>query len=148
MMEILLLLFVLILVHRYPSFRVDGRSMEPNFHHLERVVARRMTADASIERFEVVILRLHGGRRLIKRIIGLPGETVAYQDHQLYIDGCPFTEPFSHGITMDFGPVQLDQDEYFVLGDNRPASLDSRTYGPFHRKDMIAKNVRKSLWKM
>ena len=84
---------------------------------------------------------------LIKRVIGLPGETVSYKDGQLYINGKAMDEPFLNqdyvntyedGTFMsDVDPITLGDDEYFCLGDNRPHSSDSRYYGPFKKDDII-----------
>lgn len=63
---------------------------------------------------------------LIKRIIGLPGETVAIRDGVVQIDGAPLTEPYARVDTRDYGPVTVPGGQYFMLGDNRPNSDDSR----------------------
>lgn len=92
-----------------------------------------------IERFDVVILKTDQDY-IVKRVIGMPYETVEYRDNQLYINGEPVDEPFLntdyvHGadgdFTEDIEAITLDGDEFYCLGDNRPNSRDSRWYGPF-----------------
>ena len=87
---------------------------------------------------------------LIKRVIGLPGETVEYRNNQLYINGEPVEEPFLDAsytstypgtFTSDFKTEKLGEDEYFCMGDNRPHSSDSRYYGAFHKSDIVSKGV-------
>ena len=77
--------------------------------------------------------------KLIKRVIGLPGETVEYKDGKLYIDGKVMKDEYSKSTTNDFDKVTLGKDEYFVLGDNRAVSIDSRRLGPINKKDILGK---------
>ena len=89
---------------------------------------------------------------LVKRVIGLPGETIEYRQDQLLVNGEAVAEDFfdqdykrsqsaNGSFTQDFGPVTLADDEYFMLGDNRPYSSDSRWYGPFKKEQIKAKDV-------
>ena len=90
-----------------------------------------------IKRFDIVVLE-SPSKYLVKRIIGLPGETIEYKDNQLYINGTAMNEPFlSNTLTEDFN-VTLAENEYYVLGDNRQHSMDSRVYGPFMKDQIIA----------
>ncbi len=91
-----------------------------------------------IERFDIVVLKDEDGY-LIKRVIGLPGDIIYYMNNNLYVNGVKTEEKFALGNTNFFGEVHLREDEYFVLGDNRENSLDSRKLGVFTRKQILGK---------
>lgn len=76
---------------------------------------------------------------LIKRVIGLPGETVTIEGGRVHIDGVPLHEPHIPPDThmADFGPVTLGEGQVFLMGDNRDFSLDSRVFGPISLDDVI-----------
>jgi signal peptidase I len=105
-----------------------------------------------IRRFDIVIVYMEAKNEyLVKRCIGLPGETVSYSDGTLYINGEAMEEEFleteyavnfDEGIFMkDMEPVTLGEDEYLCLGDNRPHSTDSRYYGPFKKEQIVSKGI-------
>ena len=132
--------------------RVDGDSMYPTLHNnaigFSNILTYRMQG---LKRFDVAIIYVPEKKEhLVKRVIGLPGETVEYRQDQLLINGEIVEEDFfdykrsqsTNGIfTQDFGPVTLAEDEYFMLGDNRPYSSDSRWYGAFKKEQIKAKDV-------
>jgi len=78
---------------------------------------------------------------LIKRVIGLPGETVAVRDNQVYVNGNPIAEPYlPDGIAMrDFDELVIPADHVFMMGDNRNQSRDSRVFGPIPRADIVGR---------
>lgn len=78
---------------------------------------------------------------LIKRVIGLPGETVAVRDNQVYVNGNPIAEPYlPDGIAMrDFDELVIPADHVFMMGDNRNQSRDSRVFGPIPRDDIVGR---------
>ena len=92
----------------------------------------------NIERFDIVVIH-RGDEYLIKRIIGLPGEEVKYLDDKLYINGKYVKENFSHKKTSDFPTYTLGDNEYFVMGDNRTNSKDSRMIGSISRDEILGK---------
>ena len=98
------------------------------------------------ERGDVIIFEYpdDGDKLLIKRVIGLPGEMVIIKDGLVYINGSevPLEEPYAHGVSrQDFGPYLIPADCYFVLGDNRDNSKDSRYWKNTYvtKKQIIAK---------
>jgi signal peptidase I len=87
---------------------------------------------------EAVGIRTRGHDDLIKRVIGLPGETIEVRNNQVVVDGAPIEEPYLPEVFMaDEPPVTLGPDEVFVMGDNRNASFDSRRFGPIPLEDLI-----------
>lgn len=136
-------------------FRVDGESMYPALHDREvgfsNIIGLKISG---VKRFDTVIVYIEETQKyLVKRVIGLPGERVEYENDVLYINGLPVAEPFlveayvssetdNHTIdfTPDFGPVILGSEQYFLLGDNRLKSSDSRVYGPFDASQIKSKN--------
>lgn len=87
---------------------------------------------------EALGIRTRGRDDLIKRVVGLPGETVEIRDNQVLIDGTPLQEPYLSDVFMpDEPPVTLGPDEVFVMGDNRSASFDSRRFGPISLDTLI-----------
>lgn len=90
---------------------------------------------------EAVGVRTRGRDDLIKRVIGLPGETVEIRDNRVLIDGTPLEEPYlDNGVGMpDDGPFEVGQGEVFLMGDNREFSFDSRRFGPIAVEDVIGR---------
>ncbi len=124
------------------NFWIDGSSMEPSLHHGQHLLATRFSYwFQPPQRGDVIVFRspISQERDLIKRVIGLPGETVAVRDGRIWIDGQPLDEPYANPTPYNGGPWQLGQDEIFVLGDNRPASMDSHNWGPLTLNRIIGK---------
>ncbi|RPF52282.1 signal peptidase I [Aquisalibacillus elongatus] len=124
---------------------VEGTSMDPTLHNGERVIFNKAVylLDEP-ERGDIVIIQ-HPNKNYVKRIIGLPNETVEFKDHQLYIDGQPVNEPYispeQRQETEDFGPKKVPADQYFVVGDNRDISKDSRNgLGDINEDDIIGRS--------
>lgn len=160
-----LLLFV-ILSALIDRFEIHQISMEPNFHEGQRVLVSKLdnlwssmfapTAHAAdtqrgspfaLRRGQVVVFNpLDGqGDPLIKRVIGLPGETIEMRDGTVLIDGAALDEPYANGLqtmcSAYCGPLKLAPDSYFVMGDNRANSLDSRAFGPVPAERFIGRVV-------
>ncbi|MGI6542163.1 MAG: signal peptidase I [Limnochordia bacterium] len=127
------------------SFLVQGSSMEPTLHHGERLMVDKVTYRfREPKRGEIVVFRYPSDtrRKFIKRVIGLPGDLVEVRKHLVYVNGVPLNEPYIKGPTYrDFGPVIVPEDTYFVLGDNRNNSDDSRfpDVGPVPRRLILGR---------
>ena len=114
--------------------RVDGASMNPTLEDGEILILKKY--DRSLERFDIVVLD-YNGEKLVKRVIGLPGEKIAYKDNKLYVDGKRVKEPFEHEVTHDFElEEQIPEGYYFVLADNRINSTDSRMIGAISKEQI------------
>lgn len=124
--------------------RVSGPSMKPTLKNGEIVLLEKV--DKNYERFDIVVLKSFG-ERLIKRIIGLPGEYVEYKNSKLYINDKEVEEKFISGISFeDFGLIdikyiEIPKDMYFVVGDNRNNSTDSRIIGLIKKEDIQGKVI-------
>ena len=125
-------------------FLVLGASMEPNFHNgnylIVDVVSYRF---GEPQRGDVIIFRYPGNLSTfyIKRIIGIPGDTVSFSGKKIFVNGSPIEEEYLPPSIVTESPTKaefiLGPDEYFVMGDNRAASFDSRSWGPLPKKDII-----------
>ncbi len=128
-------------------FLVSGASMEPNFHNGNYLLIDELTYRfRTPERGEVIIFRYPGNESefFIKRIIGLPGESLTIADNQITItttsgQTLAVKEPYLADTTRTFGQktVTLRADEFFMMGDNRSNSFDSRNWGPLNKKEII-----------
>ena len=114
--------------------------------------ATRITTGGNPQRFDVVICRYpgRGDTNFVKRVVGLPGDTIEIRDGYLYINGDRYEEPYisdeyRSGRLNTFGPYTVPAGEYFVMGDHRNNSNDSRSQGTISR-DMIIGHVRTVLY--
>lgn len=124
------------------NFWIEGSSMEPNLHHGQYLFVARYSYWLNLpQRGDVIVLRspVSPDRDLIKRVVGLPGEHVVIKDTQVFIDGDVLHEPYAQPITYNGGSWILEQDQVFVLGDNRPFSQDSHNWGPLEVDAIVGK---------
>ena len=125
---------VLINLFLAQATRVYGSSMEPNLHTDQRLVVEKVSYRLhGPRRGDVVVIRMpeRGPELLIKRIIGLEGETIEVSNGVVTIDGQPLEEEYLvRKTTGNYGPVTIPEGHVFVMGDNRGASNDSRIFGP------------------
>lgn len=129
---IILIVVVLIRTYLVTPIIVSGPSMQPTLDGGELMILNK---NGSLDRFDVVVVDI-GSEDIIKRIIALPGETVSCEKGIVYVNGRRQDESYSKGTTFNFDKVKLADDEYFVMGDNREDSKDSRMLGPI-KKDNI-----------
>lgn len=139
-----ILIALLINVFIGQATRVEGQSMEPNLHSDQRLVVEKLSYRFhGPQRFDVVVLRLpnQGEELLIKRVVGLPGETVEIRNGQVYIDGNPLSEPFLDVQTRPGrnNRIVVPPLHVFVLGDNRDHSNDSRSFGPVPIENIVGR---------
>jgi len=124
-------------------FYVEGASMEPSFYQNEYLIIDEISYRFhEKQRGEVIIFKnpKNTSAYFIKRIIGLPGETVSIEDGVPFINGEPLDEPYiEHSSADTHEPITLGDNEYFVMGDNRSNSLDSRAIGPVNDSYIIGR---------
>ena len=150
----LYLLVVLILTYLMITYvgqrtQVEGSSMETTLSDGDNLIVDKLSYRFhDPERFDIIVFpyRYEEDTYYIKRIIGLPGETVRIDyDGVIYINDKPLSENFGKDVILNPGlavsPIELGPDQYFVLGDNRNNSTDSRMedVGPLHRSELIGK---------
>ena len=138
--EIIPYLFILLIVLVLRTFIatpifVSGESMVPTLYGGELMILKKY--DTIYERFDIVVVNKNvEGNNLIKRVIGLPGETIKYRNNKLYINGEEIEDTYAFGQTKNFSEITLGEDEYFLMGDNREVSKDSRVIGVIKKQEI------------
>lgn len=149
-------IFVLIYVFLAQPHQVSGRSMVPTFQNGEFLLTNKLSYKRGLpNRGDVVIFKAPstahcpsgGACDFIKRIIALPGETISIKNGHIYIDGEELIEPYipaefvtrGDAFLRDGAQYTISDGEYFMMGDNRPGSSDSRAFGPVPLKNFIGK---------
>jgi len=131
-------------------FIVEGPSMQPNFHTGEFLIVGRVNyLFGDPQRGDIIVFHPPGKPAdeppYIKRVIGLPGETVEIRDTQVYVNGVELNEPYINEPCLPTRCTdeawELGPDEYFMMGDNRNHSSDSRVFGPVNRSSIIGEAV-------
>lgn len=142
---LLIVLIAVLFVFLGIPLPIDGNSMLPNFKSGEMILIEKISyfGDREIKRGDVVAAKFPAdpkNTRLIKRIIGLPGEFIEYRNSKFFIDSIELNEKYEiikgSPPYKEIGSVQLKQGEYFLAGDNRPGSSDSRLWGPVQEQDI------------
>jgi signal peptidase I len=127
----------------FQNFRIEGQSMQPNMHDGQFLIVNKLVYYLHPpERGDIVIFHSPENPRkdFIKRVIGLPGEEVDIRDGQVFVDGMALQETYiSQPSSRSFGPQVVGDFEYFVLGDNRNNSSDSRSWGMLDGNAIIGK---------
>ena len=147
-LKIVIIALVIVIPIRYFLFQpfiVKGQSMEPNFEDSNYLIVDELSYRfRDPQRGEVVVFRYprNVSQRFIKRIIGLPGEKIEIEAGVVMVNGkiLDESEYFPSGVqTLGNIQISLDENEYFVLGDNRISSFDSRQWGTLPRKNIIGR---------
>lgn len=140
-----LLLAVVIHMFLAQATIVYGSSMQPVLREKQRLVVNKLTYRfREPQRNDIVVLDLETVEEmLVKRVIGLPGETMDIRGGSIYVNNEPLQEQLPHALSSQLNtyphPIQLGANEYYVLGDNRSNSNDSRAFGAVQRSEIVGK---------
>ncbi|MEG0025802.1 MAG: signal peptidase I [Bacilli bacterium] len=137
----IIILIVVILIRTFviTPVRVDGLSMFPTLNDKEVLLLKKYAKNYA--RFDIVVVD-YENNRLVKRVIGLPGESIYYRNNHLFINGKKINIEGYQFDTADFelsefGYGKIPKNHYFVMGDNRDSSKDSRIIGTFAKEELI-----------
>ncbi|GGP09609.1 signal peptidase I [Oceanobacillus neutriphilus] len=158
---LLIAVFLVVRAFLFENYVVNGKSMEPTLYDGNLMMVNTVTNNISnLHRFDVIVFHATEENDYVKRVVGLPGETIEYKDDQLYVNGEYIPEDFlqeekenveTELLTEDFtllevtGEETVPEDQIFVLGDNRGDSLDSRSIG-FIPVDEVVGKVDITYW--
>jgi signal peptidase I len=144
---ILLAIVSLSVAFLFQPFKVEGASMQPVLADHERILVNKLVYRLrAVERGDVVVFWFPGDpdRSFVKRVIGVPGDRVEIRDGRLYVNGVAQAEPYlppAHRPAERFGAVTVQEGHYFVLGDHRRVSNDSRAWGQVPQDAILGKAV-------
>lgn len=147
---IVVIMAILVMVYLFimSPQEINGASMEPNFYNGEYILTNKVSYKIGLPtRGDVVIFKSPRNKDIdyIKRVIGLPGDEVELRDSTFFVNGLEVEEPYIPEGTYTYGGSYLQEDSsivvpegmYFVVGDNRQHSSDSREFGPIPLEDFI-----------
>lgn len=130
------------------NYSILGQSMEPTYHQEQRLLVDKVTPRLfGLNRGDIVIVHSPvQDIELIKRLIGKPGDTIELRDNRVLVNGEPLNEPYlppdaNSGPTRDATQWTLGENEYFIMGDNRSFSQDSRVFGPVKVENIIGRGL-------
>ena len=138
---------ILIITFLYQPVRVEGTSMLPRLEDHDRLFINKFVYHLErINRGDIVVFRYPRDeeKSYIKRVIGLPGDRLAIDKGRVYINGVPISEPYVPEIYRDersYDEITIPPDHYFMMGDHRSISSDSRDFGPVARELIYGKAV-------
>ena len=136
----LIVIIVVLLIKKFvvSPIKVNGNSMDNTLHNGDIMILNSIGYRfEKIQRFDIVVVD-EGEEYIIKRVIALPGEEVEYKNNKLYINGKKVKDKYPSKETEDFKTI-VPKDSYFVMGDNRSISLDSRILGSFKKNKILGK---------
>lgn len=137
----IIIVFIIVIIRTffYTPIRVNGESMEKTLINGEIMILNKIGPKTSgYKRFDIVVLK-NNDSYLIKRIIGLPNEKIEYIDNKLYVNDKEIKDPYVNEVITEFSSIEVPNDSYFVLGDNRGYSKDSRIIGTISKKNLLGK---------
>ena len=135
---VIIIIVLIIKSNIVAPIRVNGRSMNNTLKDGDIMILNIIGYRTSeLKRFDIIVID-NGKEYLIKRVIGLPNEEIEYIDNKLYVNGKEIKDKYGNGNTKDF-KVTVNKNSYYVLGDNREDSLDSRYYGSFNKNKILGK---------
>ena len=136
----ILIIIVVILIKQFivTPIRVNGDSMNPTLYDGDIMILNRIGYKLNgLKRFDIVVVKKEK-EYLIKRVVGFPGEEIEYKNNKLYVNGKLIKDKYGKKSTKDF-KTKIPKGKYFVMGDNRDNSLDSRYLGAFKKKEILGK---------
>ena len=140
---VLAVLIFLVIRSLVQNYRIEGQSMEPNFHHGQYLLVNRLAYRLEeYARGDVIVFHYpnNPSQDYIKRVVGLPGDTVEIRERVLLINGIAVDEPYERvPIIRNIAAQTVEPGYLYVLGDNRPASSDTRTWGQLPQEYVIGK---------
>lgn len=130
----ILILVAIALIRAFVAtpIKVNGNSMYDTLNGKEFMILNKL---GKIDRYDIVVVDTKE-EELIKRVYGMPGEKIAIENGNIYINDKKIEDKYAYGNTSSYDAITLKDDEYFVLGDNRVVSLDSRMIGPVKKKNI------------
>ena len=141
-LDFLLIIIAVLLIRTFifTPIKVEQNSMNPTLYPNDIMILNKIGYRINgLNRFDIVVIK-HNNDYLIKRVIGLPNETLEYKDNKLYIDGGEIKENFITNPTNDYTlDDKIPKDSYFLIGDNRNNSIDSRTFGAISKREILGK---------
>lgn len=154
---VVLSIFLVVYLFIMQPHQVNGLSMFPNYHNGDYLLTDKVSYKLGApKRGDVVVFHAPEaaqcptgtGCDFIKRILGLPGETIEVKDNAIWVNGQPVPEPYipeenftRPGAYTSDRKITLGPNEYFVCGDNRPHSSDSRAWGPITTNEIVGKAI-------
>ena len=136
---LIVVVIVVIRIFIATPVKVDGDSMYNTLSDNDIVLLSKLS---SIDRFDIIVLKENDNNAtIIKRVIGMPGDKVKIRNNKIYINNKIIEDKYAYGETSDYDEITLGDDEYFVLGDNRLISKDSRYFGAIKKSDIKGKAV-------